>query len=1349
MPSSERFDKILNRVLQVIVLVYQGIALAAFVAVPFLAANWLNTPFLGAFTEQTMIFNGVGSTRADPAWGLFNQGVRLNYQLLQVDGKDVHSSTAVAAALKDVHVGDQVPVTVLTPQGQRQVLTVTLHDFPAADRTAYFYIPYAVGLLFLAISLWIFGMRRSEAAGRAFALFATSVAIGTGAFFDLYTTHALSWLWTFALACAGGALINLAVVFPQEFRWSARLQFPRYLGYVAAIVLTGMAAFTLYNVSDPTAYILSWRYIYILAGISVIFFVAAMLFRSLAPRSPVVRQQARIILLGILIGFGPLAAWFLISSVVASLPADVSLKFGWLTGFFSLNFPPYLILFTVVFPAVTGYTILRFRLVRTDFMLRQGVLYALLSVLAIVTYALLVSGLTLVFGHTFSATNPLLVGTAIFAFALGLNPLRNRLQHLIDVAFFRGEIAYQQRVENFTHELTNTVDLGTIVRALQSYVNASLMPDRLHVYVYDPLNDNYTAAAGDDGRPTSDLRFNAGTPLVQALSKTHVPIFFGENDLPAELRSEEARLRLLGAVLFVPLPGGERLTGWLALGARRSGQNYASRDLNFLDLICSQAAVAIERAQVIFNLERRVREMNILARVAQGVNVTVTYDDILELIYAQTDQILPVDDFHITLYNKENDYSYFAFCLENDDRITARENLPLPPGTGLGPDVIRTRRPILTSDYARECQGRGVKPLSSGTLAWLGIPLNAGAETIGALTVGSRDPGVVYTPGQLELLQSIADQAAGAIVKARLLQETERRARQLTSLNEITRQLTGTLETEPLLQNILDSAVGILNCEAGSLFLVDEQTDEMIFKATAGPVASNLAGQRLAPGTGIVGQAVQTRTAVISNNVQQASTWFAATDQQTGFVTRSILAVPMQIKDRVIGVLEVINRKDGLPFVDDDQNLLSAFGGQAAVAIENARLYTLTDQELNARVEELSVMQRIDRELNASLDVARAMRLTLDWAMRQSNAEAGLVGILEEKGIRLMAQQGYETLEQTYKENPIPLDQAAMRAAVDSGLPQHVNIELGRSGLLLGAVTQTVVPIRREANVIGLLVMESRSPDSHSDQTLPFLTRLSDHAAIAIANAQLYSAVQEANNSKSEFVSFVAHELKNPMTSIKGYSELLASGAVGTITEMQANFLVTIRSNVERMSTLVSDLNDNSKIEAGKLRLDFKAVDIAEVADEVLRSSKRQMDDKKQAVILEIADKLPSVWADRTRLAQILTNFVSNANKYTPDGGRIVFGAERSSNQWDPQGAAEVVHIWVKDNGIGISLEDQQKIFEKFFRSEDQKAREAPGTGLGLNITKSLIEMMGGRVWFESEFRLGTTFHFTVPVAQG
>jgi signal transduction histidine kinase len=198
---------------------------------------------------------------------------------------------------------------------------------------------------------------------------------------------------------------------------------------------------------------------------------------------------------------------------------------------------------------------------------------------------------------------------------------------------------------------------------------------------------------------------------------------------------------------------------------------------------------------------------------------------------------------------------------------------------------------------------------------------------------------------------------------------------------------------------------------------------------------------------------------------------------------------------------------------------------------------------------------------------------------------------------------------------------------------------------------------------------------------------------------------------------------------------------------MQNNFLNTIKSNVERMSTLVSDLNDNSKIEAGRLRLEYKATDVAVLVDEVVRSIKRQVEDKKQILDVVLSENLPHMWSDRIRVSQVLTNLVSNAYKYTPEGGLVQVGAEETANQWNPEGAARVIHLWVKDSGIGMSPEDQQKIFQKFFRSDDPKAREAPGTGLGLNITKSLVEMQGGRIWFESEFRKGTTFHFTIPVA--
>jgi signal transduction histidine kinase len=629
----------------------------------------------------------------------------------------------------------------------------------------------------------------------------------------------------------------------------------------------------------------------------------------------------------------------------------------------------------------------------------------------------------------------------------------------------------------------------------------------------------------------------------------------------------------------------------------------------------------------------------------------------------------------------------------------------------------------------------------------MGVPLHTGAETIGVLSLGSRDPAVLYTSQQRDFLQAVADQAAGAIAKARLLEETELRARQLASLNDIARSLVSTLELEPLLDQILSSAVEILDCEAGSLFLVDEETGELVFKVTAGPVAQDLAGQRLPPGTGLVGKAVDLGEALIANKVHEEAGWFGQTDADTGFTTRGLLVVPLQIKDRIIGVIEVINKRNQTPFAPDDQELLTVFTGQAAVAIENARLYTLTDQALAARVDELSVMQRVDRELNTSLEVGHAMRIALDWSVRQSGSDAGLVGLVAGDQLQIIAHHGYApppTEQLTLESLPV------LQEATLSGTSRLCNpTENGAQAPLLPAAnSQLAVPIRREAQVIGLLLLESAAAAHFQQDMIDFLTRLSDHAAIAISNAQLYSEVQEANLAKSDFVSFVSHELKTPMTSIKGYADLLANEAVGPITDAQANFLATIRSNVNRMATLVSDLTDISRIEAGRLRLEFGVVSMAEVVEEVVRSTLQQVEEKEQSLRVEVPYRLPSVWGDRTRLIQIVTNLVSNAHKYTPRGGEIIIRARRTANHWDRQGAPQVVHLSVEDNGIGIKEQDHAQIFQKFFRSEDQKAREAPGTGLGLNITKNLVEMQRGRIWFDSVYREGTTFHFTIPVVE-
>jgi signal transduction histidine kinase len=216
---------------------------------------------------------------------------------------------------------------------------------------------------------------------------------------------------------------------------------------------------------------------------------------------------------------------------------------------------------------------------------------------------------------------------------------------------------------------------------------------------------------------------------------------------------------------------------------------------------------------------------------------------------------------------------------------------------------------------------------------------------------------------------------------------------------------------------------------------------------------------------------------------------------------------------------------------------------------------------------------------------------------------------------------------------------------------------------------------------------------------------------------------------------------------MKGYTDLMLKGVVGPVNEQQADFLTTVLSNVNRMETLVSDLNDLTKQETGNMRLEIFPLDFRNVVMETLRGLQRQIEEKDQKLILEVPEALPLIMGDQNRLIQVLVNFVSNAYKYSPSGGSITIHAEVTRNLWDPQGASHVVHCYVKDTGIGMSEEDLAKLFKPYFRSENPKTREQPGTGLGLTITKGLIEQHGGRVWVESELEVGTTFHFTIPLA--
>lgn len=409
-------------------------------------------------------------------------------------------------------------------------------------------------------------------------------------------------------------------------------------------------------------------------------------------------------------------------------------------------------------------------------------------------------------------------------------------------------------------------------------------------------------------------------------------------------------------------------------------------------------------------------------------------------------------------------------------------------------------------------------------------------------------------------------------------------------------------------------------------------------------------------------------------------------------------------------------------FTNEDLALLSAFAGQAAVAIENAQLYTRTDQALAERVSELETLSEIDRELNAQLDLDRVLEITRLRAVHGALATEGWLALCPEDDDTVITYvagtgKGPENLPPDKLLAAIPADSASKLISRNNNSPALLIAALNHTGKTIGAIVVS-------------------HPKGFSESTQQFLERLAGRAAAAVENARLYEAIDSANEQKSQFVSIVTHELRIPLTSIKGYADLIRQGVVGEVTDQQAEFLDVIGNNVERMSDLISDLSDISRIERGKIKLEMAQVHLQDRIKETLDSLRHKLEEKSQSLSTDIPTTTLQVYADSSRVVQILTNLVSNAWKYTPEGGNIAVKAYPK---------ADHVCVEIIDSGIGISEEDQAKLFTQFFRSDSPSVREQTGWGLGLNVTRHLVELMGGEIGFHSQLGLGSTFWFMLP----
>jgi signal transduction histidine kinase len=578
----------------------------------------------------------------------------------------------------------------------------------------------------------------------------------------------------------------------------------------------------------------------------------------------------------------------------------------------------------------------------------------------------------------------------------------------------------------------------------------------------------------------------------------------------------------------------------------------------------------------------------------------------------------------------------------------------------------------------------------------------------------------------------------------------ERQEARLAALYEVSSQLGKTLDLGEVLNQVMDSIIQLTGAERGFLMLYDAENGSLQTRAGRNFDQETIESGAINISHTVIERAINTGEGILSSNAQEDDR-FSGRESVVGYQLRSIMCAPLRVRDQTLGAVYVDNRLFSGVFEKDDLGLLVTFANQAAIAIENARLFTQTDQALARRVEELSLFQRIDQQLNRSLELNQVLSLSLNWAIALTNAAGGSIGLFEavdsddeeEKGsltnkqiLRLMVFRGEEEHSEA---RLVSLQHPIVQKVTKDGrsvLTRNVSEDESVDGT--PASVQLAVPIQQDGIITGLITLETQHNIEINREDIAFVERLSDRAAVAIKNAKLYEAIQDANKAKSEFISLVAHELRVPMTSIKGYTDLMNAGLAGPLSDQQKQFLEVIRRNLTRMSSLISDLSDINHIESGRMKFDLKSFDLREVVADVADSLRERINNRQQTLHIEIEDDLPLIFADATRITQVISNLMSNATKYTQDGGEITLRA------W-PNGRSAYVSI--QDNGLGISEENQQKLFTQFFRAEDKEVREQAGWGLGLSIVRRMVEAQNGEITFESKLGEGSTFTFTVPLA--